>query len=100
MAAIINESESPYHAYKGLGKWNSYDIIFRAPEFDTNGNRTKMANVTILHNGVLIHDNVDLLDKTGAGQQEGPGQGPLLLQDHGNKVKFRNVWIRPLATGS
>ena len=51
------------------------------------------ARITVFHNGVLIHDDVELKNKTGAGQPEGPQPGPILLQDHGNEVRFRNIWI-------
>ncbi|MBI2425320.1 MAG: DUF1080 domain-containing protein [Candidatus Hydrogenedentes bacterium] len=86
------------------GEWQSYDIVFHRPHFDENGEVLKRATFTVFHNGVLIHDHVELTGGTG---WEGPhaishyvahgGTGPIELQDHGNPVLFRNVWIRPLA---
>ncbi|MEM8969603.1 MAG: DUF1080 domain-containing protein, partial [Bacteroidota bacterium] len=56
MAAVINETSSPYHAYRGLKKWNAYDIIFRAARFE-DGERTQKALVTLYFNGEKVHEN-------------------------------------------
>jgi len=76
-------------------RWQSYDIIFGAARFDGN-RKIKNARITVWHNGVLIHNDVELANKTGAGRPEGPEPGPILLQEHGNEASFRNIWIVPL----
>jgi len=84
---------------KQPGEWQSYDITFRAARFEGQGEnvrKTENARITVLQNGVLIHNDVELPNKTGAGRPEGPQPGPILLQEHGNEVWFRNIWIVPL----
>ena len=90
---LVNASRKP-------GEWQTYDIIFRAPVFDDAGNVTKRATMTVLHNGVLIQDNVQVQGTT---THEGdpkytrhPPKAPIQLQDHGNPVRYRNIWVRPL----
>ena len=75
--------------------WQTYDIDFRAARFDEDGRKTEPARITVRHNGVLIHDDVALTDKTGMGEAEGPEPGPIYLQDHGHPVRFRNIWMVP-----
>jgi hypothetical protein len=79
--------------------WQTYDIWFTPPYFAADG-KTKLANarITVLHNGVAVHWNREITAKTGGGQQEGPTALPIQLQDHGNPVVFRNIWIVPLQT--
>lgn len=84
------------NACKKPGEWQSYDITFRAARFDGEGENAKKvenARITVLHNGVLIHNDVEVPNKTGAGRQEEPEPGPILLQEHGNEVWFRNIRI-------
>ncbi|HVU86708.1 MAG TPA: DUF1080 domain-containing protein [Pirellulales bacterium] len=74
--------------------WQTYDIDFTAARFDDAGNKTKNAVVTVRHNGVPIHENFELPKLTpGGAPQEAPGEGPLQLQNHGNPVRFRNIWV-------
>ena len=76
--------------------WQTYDIWFTPPRFAADG-KTKLANarITVLHNGVPVHWHREITAKTGGGQQEGPEPLPIQLQDHGNPVMFRNIWIVP-----
>ncbi len=86
-AADVNMCRAP-------GEWQSYDIWFTAARF-SDGKKTAKARITAIHNGVKIHDDVEIDGKTGAGKPEGPEPMPILLQDHGNPVSFRNIWIIP-----
>jgi hypothetical protein len=76
-------------------QWQTYDISFRSPRFDAYGNKTSDARLTLVHNGVTVHNNIALKRKTGAGKDESPLLLPIKLQDHGNPVHFRNIWIVP-----
>jgi len=77
--------------------WQSYDIEFRAPSC-ANGKKVEPARMTVFQNGVKIHDDVKIpVDNTRSGMGGDPCQpGPIMLQDHGNPVQFRNVWLMPL----
>ncbi len=72
--------------------WQTYDIDFTAPKYDDAGNKTASARVTVRHNGVVIHDDLELLETPGR-QKEGPGPRGIHLQSHGNKVQYRNIWL-------
>ena len=78
------------------GEWQAYDILFRAARFDGD-RKVEDARLTVVHNGVVIHDAVSVPRKTGAGRPEGADPRPIKLQGHANEVRFRNVWIEPLA---
>jgi hypothetical protein len=98
-----NECGGIYHAAKPLVNmcfpplsWQTYDIDFRAARFAPDG-KTKKENafVTIRHNGVPIHYNLELKSATPGGHRADEHPGPIFLQDHGNPVRFRNIWILP-----
>ena len=88
---IVNASRKP-------GEWQSYDIVFTAPKFDDEGKLASPAYVTVLHNGVLIHNHLELQGSTS--YTEPPAYSkheekePIYIQFHGNPVRFRNIWIR------
>lgn len=75
--------------------WQTYDINFRAARFNDDGEKIADARITVRHNGVLIHDDVEIAAKTGAGQPEGPDPRPILFQNHRDPVRYRNIWIVP-----
>lgn len=106
MAAVINETESPYHLYNGVGKWNSYDMKFRAARFK-DGKLNEKPLVTIYFNGTKAHTNVQINKVWGGvnsgldgGNDEGRGitdrPGGLKLQAEGHEVLYRNIWIEEL----
>jgi hypothetical protein len=106
MGAVINETESPYHAYNGVGKWNAYDIVFRAARFK-EGRRIQPAMVTMYFNGVKVHVNQPINQVWGGpnsgidgGNDGGKGitdtPGGLKLQAEGHDVRYRNIWIKEL----
>ncbi|AIV32294.1 family 16 glycoside hydrolase [Streptomyces sp. CCM_MD2014] len=76
--------------------WQTYDVVFRAARFDENGAKTADARVTVVWNGRTVHDDVALDGPTAAGRAETPAAGAIRLQDHGNKVRFRNIRVEPL----
>jgi hypothetical protein len=94
-ASIYTRKAPDKNVGKKPGEWQTYDITFRAARFDGAGKKTESARITVIWNGVKVHDDYEIPDKTGAGKPEGPEPGPILLQDHGAKVKFRNLWILP-----
>ena len=76
--------------------WQTYDIDFTAAEFK-DGKQTKAARMTVRHNGVLIHDDVELPNRgtTASPVKHGPEPGPIFLQNHGAQVRYRNIWVVP-----
>jgi 3-keto-disaccharide hydrolase len=90
---LVNASRPP-------GQWQSYDIVFHRPRFAAGGALQRPATVTVFHNGVLVQDHVVLTGPTAFGRRPPyhahAARLPLLLQDHGLPVRFRNIWIRDL----
>jgi hypothetical protein len=89
------------NACKAPGVWQTYDIIYTAPRFNADGTYFTPPTVTVLHNGVLVQNNVKLRGPTvyvGVPEYEVEKHGPgsIVLQDHGNPVSYRNIWIRVL----
>jgi hypothetical protein len=74
--------------------WQTYDIDFTAAKFDEAGKKTANARLTLKHNGVTVHDNIEIPKSTGGGQPEGPKPGPIQLQNHGDPVVYRNIWAK------
>ena len=106
LGALINETPSPYYAYNGLGKWNAYDIKFRAARFE-NGKLTEKARVTVYFNGKKVHEDKVINQVWGGpnsgldgGNDGGKGitdrPGGLKLQAEGHDVLYRNIWVQEL----
>ncbi len=100
-AAIYGQYPPLVNVTRPPGEWNAYDIVFHRPHFDANGRVTAPARFTVFQNGVLVQDNVVLTGPTAHMERPPytahPDKLPLSLQDHGNKVRYRNVWIRELS---
>lgn len=103
-AAVYGQYPPLVNASRPPGQWQTYDIVFHGPRFDAQGKVLRPARVTVLHNGVLVQDNVALTGPTAHGERppykKTPEKLPLALQDHHNPVRFRNIWIRELKQGT
>lgn len=99
-AAIYKQSPPMVNACRKPGEWQTYDILFNAPRFDAAGKVEKPAYVTVLHNGIVVHNHFELQGGTffdrPAAYGKHPERLPIRLQNHGNPVKFRNIWIREI----
>ncbi len=98
--AIYKQQPPAVNACRKPGEWQSYDIIFNAPEYYAEGKMTRPGTITVLHNGVLIQNNFELQGSTAwhkpPSYEPGGDKGPISLQFHGNPVRFRNIWIRDI----
>jgi Domain of Unknown Function (DUF1080) len=106
-SAVYKQTPPMANAMRKPGEWNTYDIFWTAPRFDSAGKVTSPAVVTVVHNGVVTLNNFTLLGDTpwhrpplyedlGDRNEAGVPTGPIALQDHGNPVRFRNIWVREL----
>lgn len=98
-ASIYKQAIPLVNASRAPGEWQSYDIIFTAPRFDSTHKLTSPGYLTVLHNGVLVQNHVEIQGATewiGKPRYKPHGCAPLRLQDHGNHVSFRNIWVRKL----
>lgn len=100
-AASIYKQHMPLvNASRGPGEWQTYDIFFQAPRFNEQGRAIIPARITVLHNGILVQNNVEIWGSTqfiGLPYYEAhDAKAPIRLQDHGNPVSFRNIWVREL----
>ncbi|MBT5072837.1 MAG: DUF1080 domain-containing protein [Kordiimonadaceae bacterium] len=87
------------NATKPATQWQTYDIIYTAPRFSKNGTVISQARITVIHNGVLIQNNVSLVGPTvyiGSPAYDAHGDLPIYLQDHDHEVSYRNIWLREL----
>lgn len=98
--AIYGQNPPLVNASRKPGEWQAYDIIFRGPRFDAEGKVVREATITVFHNGVLTQDHYRLTGGSGHYNQPKysahPEKLPLSLQNHGNPVRYRNIWYRPL----
>ena len=101
VGSIYKQSIPLVMAASPTGDWNIYDIIYHAPEFDSNGNKTISGTITLLHNGILVQDHYKIKGSTeyiGWPKNISHGKASLMLQDHGDnsRVSYRNIWLREL----
>jgi hypothetical protein len=99
-SAMYGQFPPLVNASRGPGEWQAYDIVFTAPRFATGRTLDKPAVVTVFHNGIVVHNATPFWGPT-AHKKIDPytvdnAKGPIALQDHGNPVRYRNIWIRPI----
>jgi len=98
-ASIYKQSMPLVNACKPPGVWQTYDIIYKAPIFREDGELASPAYITVIHNGIVVQNHYMLKGHTpyiGLPKYKPHGDGPIMLQDHGNPVSFRNIWLRKL----
>lgn len=97
--AVYKQHIPLVNATRAPGEWQTYDIIFTAPVFNEDGIKVKSAYITVIHNGVLIQNHVEVKGTTeyiGLPKNDAHGKASIQLQDHGNPVSYRNIWVREL----
>ena len=98
-ASIYKQYMPLVNACRPPGEWQTYDIIYMQPEFNKDGIKVKSGTLTVIQNGILVQNNIEIRGTTpyiGLPKNLAHGDGPLMLQDHGNPVSYRNIWVREL----
>lgn len=97
--SIYKQTMPLVNACRPPGEWQTYDIIYKAPTFNADGIKTSSAFITVIQNGVVIQNHTEIRGTTpyiGLPQNPAHADGPIQLQDHGNPVSYRNIWLRKL----
>jgi hypothetical protein len=98
-SAIYKQRPPMVNAMRPPGEWNTYDVVWNGPQFNDDGSLKSPAYITVLHNGVLTQNHFALEGATPFTQvphYEAHGKLPIHLQDHGNPVRYRNIWVREI----
>ena len=100
-SAIYGQRPPLVNASRPAGEWQTYDVIWESPRWDAEGKLVKKGAVTVLHNGLVVHHRYELTGTTphqqvGNYERKHEPKGFIQLYEHGNPVRFRNIWIRPL----
>jgi len=98
-AAIYKQYMPLVNACRPPGEWQTYDIIYMQPKFNKDGIKVKSGTLTVIQNGILVQNNIEIKGTTpyiGLPKNPAHADGPLILQDHGNPVSYRNIWVREL----
>lgn len=99
--AVYKQNPPLVNACKKPGEWQTYDILYTAPKFYLDSSLASPAKITVIHNGVVVQYNYEIKGKTlytGHPYYKAHGKAPLIIQEHGNLVSFRNIWVRELTT--